>query len=215
MSHEETDIVEIAKETLISMYRKMLEIRRFEEKVWDLFGNNLVPGTLHLYIGQEATAVGVCANLQIEDYITSTHRGHGHCIAKGANMNRIMAEILGKETAEKVRHISLMIYEFGRDRAAEKGIIVADTKFEFGRIDDRLILIDEVLTPDSSRFWPMDAYRPGGPQMSFDKQFLRDYLVEINWPKKPPPPKLPLEVINKTREKYLEALERLTGHGLD
>ncbi|MCK4791962.1 MAG: phosphoribosylaminoimidazolesuccinocarboxamide synthase [Desulfobacteraceae bacterium] len=124
-------------------------------------------------------------------------------------------EILGKETAEQVRKISLMIYEFGRDLAAEKGIIVADTKFEFGRIDDRLILIDEVLTPDSSRFWPMDAYRPGGPQKSFDKQYLRDYLIDIKWPKKPPPPKLPPEVINKTREKYLEALERLTGHGLD
>ena len=124
-------------------------------------------------------------------------------------------DILGKETAEQVRQISLMIYEFGRDLAAEKGIIVADTKFEFGRIDDRLILIDEVLTPDSSRFWPMDAYRPGGPQKSFDKQYLRDYLIDINWLKKPPPPKLPPEVINKTREKYLEALERLTGHGLD
>lgn len=124
-------------------------------------------------------------------------------------------EILGKETAEQVRQISLMIYEFGRDLAAEKGIIVADTKFEFGRIDDRLILIDEVLTPDSSRFWPMDAYRPGRPQKSFDKQYLRDYLIDINWLKKPPPPKLPPEVINKTREKYLEAMERLTGHGLD
>ncbi len=123
-------------------------------------------------------------------------------------------EVLGKETAEQVRNVSLMIYEFGRDRAAEKGIIVADTKFEFGKIDDRLILIDEVLTPDSSRFWPMDTYQPGGPQMSFDKQYLRDYLVEINWPKKPPPPKLPPEIINKTREKYLEALERLTGHSL-
>jgi phosphoribosylaminoimidazole-succinocarboxamide synthase len=123
-------------------------------------------------------------------------------------------EILGKETAEQVRKVSLMIYEFGRDHAAGKGIIVADTKFEFGKIDDRLILIDEVLTPDSSRFWPVDTYQPGGPQKSFDKQYLRDYLVEINWPKKPPPPKLPPEVINKTREKYLEALERLTGDSL-
>lgn len=123
-------------------------------------------------------------------------------------------EILGKETAEQVRDISLMIYEFGRDRAADKGIIVADTKFEFGKFDDRLILIDEVLTPDSSRFWPMDTYLPGGPQKSFDKQYLRDYLIKIKWPKKPPPPKLPPEVINKTREKYLEALERLTGHSL-
>lgn len=123
-------------------------------------------------------------------------------------------EILGRDTAERVRQISLQIYEFGRDLAAEKGIIVADTKFEFGLKDGGLILIDEALTPDSSRFWPMDTYRPGGPQKSFDKQFLRDYLLEINWPKSPPPPKLPPEVIMKTREKYLEALERLTGEGL-
>jgi phosphoribosylaminoimidazole-succinocarboxamide synthase len=111
--------------------------------------------------------------------------------------------------------LSIEIYEFGRNLAAEKGIIVADTKFEFGWKDDRLILIDEVLTPDSSRFWPMDEYRPGGAQKSFDKQFLRDYLIEIKWPKTPPPPKLPLEIIEKTREKYLEALERLTGKGLE
>ena len=122
--------------------------------------------------------------------------------------------LMGEETSEKVQQLSLRIYEFGRALAAEKGIIVADTKFEFGIKDDRLILIDEVLTPDSSRFWPMDSYSPGGPQKSFDKQFLRDYLLEIKWPKQPPPPKLPPEIIEKTRAKYLEALERLTGHGL-
>jgi phosphoribosylaminoimidazole-succinocarboxamide synthase len=121
-------------------------------------------------------------------------------------------EILGEDVAEEVRRLSLQIYRFGRDLAAQKGIIVADTKFEFGIKDDRLILIDEVLTPDSSRFWPMDGYSPGGPQKSFDKQFLRDYLIEINWPKRPPPPELPHDIIEKTREKYLEALTRLTGN---
>ena len=125
-------------------------------------------------------------------------------------------EILGKETADKIRDLSLNIYEFGRDLAARKGIIIADTKFEFGFLEDenRLILIDEVMTPDSSRFWPMDDYRPGGPQKSFDKQFLRDHLNSLDWPKQPPPPKLPHEIIEKTREKYLEALERLTGKAL-
>lgn len=123
-------------------------------------------------------------------------------------------KILGKETAEKVRHLSLNIYETGRDFAHEKGIIIADTKFEFGFVGDRLILIDEVLTPDSSRFWPMDKYRPGGPQESFDKQFLRDYLNGLDWPKRPPPPRLPKDIIDKTRERYMEALKRLTGHGL-
>jgi phosphoribosylaminoimidazole-succinocarboxamide synthase len=124
-------------------------------------------------------------------------------------------DLLGKETAENVRQISLKIYKFARDLAAEKGIIVADTKFEFGIKDGQLILIDEVLTPDSSRFWPMDSYSSGGPQKSFDKQFLRDYLLEIKWPKRAPAPKLPPEIIEKTRAKYLEALERLTGHGLE
>ena len=123
-------------------------------------------------------------------------------------------KLMGEETSKNVQQLSLRIYEFGRALAAEKGIIVADTKFEFGIKDDRLILIDEVLTPDSSRFWPMDSYSPGGPQKSFDKQFLRDYLLEIKWSKQPPPPKLPPEIIEKTRAKYLEALERLTGHGL-
>jgi len=123
-------------------------------------------------------------------------------------------DILAEEIADAVRRTSLEIYERGRDLAAQKGIIVADTKFEFGIRDGRLLLIDEVLTPDSSRFWPMDDYRPGGPQKSFDKQFLRDYLIDINWPKQPPPPKLPEEIIRKTREKYLDALKRLTGAGL-
>ena len=121
---------------------------------------------------------------------------------------------LGKETAEKVRQLSLQIYEFGREQAAQKGIIIADTKFEFGFDNGDLILIDEALTPDSSRFWPQDEYQPGGTQKSFDKQFLRDYLNGLDWPKQPPPPKLPADIIQKTEDRYQEALKRLTGRGL-
>ena len=124
-------------------------------------------------------------------------------------------EVLGEKTAEEIRRLSLEIYEFGRAFADQKGIIIADTKFEFGFEGDRLILIDEVLTPDSSRFWPMDEYSPGGPQNSFDKQFLRDYLNSLDWPKQPPPPRLPPEIITKTRDRYIEALKRLTGQGLE
>ncbi len=125
------------------------------------------------------------------------------------------AEILGRKRAESVRDLTLKIYVAGSELAAKKGIIIADTKFEFGVVDGRLILIDEVLTPDSSRFWPAATYRAGGPQQSFDKQYLRDYLSRLDWPKKPPAPSLPDEVILKTRERYLEALERLTGRALE
>ena len=123
-------------------------------------------------------------------------------------------EILGRETAGRIRDLSLKIYEFGSRLAAEKGIIIADTKFEFGLVNDELILIDEVLTPDSSRFWPVDTYRPGGPQKSFDKQFLRDYLNGLDWGKAPPPPQLPPEVVGRTRDMYIEALEKITGQKL-
>jgi phosphoribosylaminoimidazole-succinocarboxamide synthase len=144
---------------------------------------------------------------------------HSTKAAEGAHDENITfenaIEILGKERAEEIRDLSLRIYEYGREFAAQKGIIIADTKFEFGSENDHLILIDEVLTPDSSRFWPMDVYSPGAPQKSFDKQFLRDYLNGLDWPKQPPPPKLPPEIIMKTRDKYIEALERLTGHGVE
>ncbi len=121
------------------------------------------------------------------------------------------AELCGTEIAEQVRDISIKIYERARDLAATKGLIIADTKFEFGLIDDQLIWIDEALTPDSSRFWPKDQYKPGSAQPSFDKQFLRDYLETLDWGKQAPAPKLPAEIVRKTGEKYLEALKRLTA----
>ena len=119
--------------------------------------------------------------------------------------------LTGKEIAEKARDLSLAIYQKGVSIAEEKGIIIADTKFEFGLLDGEMILIDEILTPDSSRFWPKSSYRPGGPQQSYDKQYVRDYLKSLHWDKRPPAPKLPPEVIQNTRGKYLEALEQLTG----
>ncbi|MEP6777304.1 MAG: phosphoribosylaminoimidazolesuccinocarboxamide synthase [Chthoniobacterales bacterium] len=121
---------------------------------------------------------------------------------------------LGKDIAERVRGLSLEIYAAGRDHAATCGIIVADTKFEFGRAGDQLLLIDECLTPDSSRFWPADKYRVGQSPPSFDKQFVRDYLETLDWNKTPPGPELPKEVIAKTSAKYNEAFERLTGSQL-
>ena len=121
------------------------------------------------------------------------------------------AEKIGKKLAERVKALSISIYKKGAELADEKGIIIADTKFEFGMANDELILIDEVLTPDSSRFWPKSEYKPGGSQKSFDKQYLRDYLISINWNRKPPAPSLPEKVITDTRDKYLEALKRLTG----
>ncbi len=127
-----------------------------------------------------------------------------------------MARRIGAPLAEKVRDFSLAIYKKGAQIAAEKGILIADTKFEFGLVDGALILIDEVLTPDSSRFWPEATYRPGGSQKSFDKQYLRDYLLTLDWDKTPPGPTLPKEVIDNTRAKYIEALTLLSGnsHGL-
>jgi phosphoribosylaminoimidazole-succinocarboxamide synthase len=121
------------------------------------------------------------------------------------------AEKIGAPLANEVRDLSLAIYKKGAELAEKIGIIIADTKFEFGLMDDELILIDEILTPDSSRFWPQETYRPGGAQMSYDKQYLRDYLETLDWDKQPPAPPLPEEVIENTRAKYLEALRLLTG----
>lgn len=121
------------------------------------------------------------------------------------------ASIIGKDVADKMRKASIALYMRGLEIADPRGIIIADTKFEFGFCNGELILIDEILTPDSSRFWPKDTYIPGGPQNSFDKQYLRDYLIALNWDQKPPAPELPQDVVENTRKKYMEALNRLTA----
>lgn len=121
------------------------------------------------------------------------------------------AELTGAALAEQARELSLRLYRFARDYARTRGILIADTKFEFGVYDGKLVLIDEVLTPDSSRFWPADQYEPGRGQPSFDKQFVRDYLETLTWSKTPPAPALPEDVVARTQAKYLEAYTRLTG----
>jgi phosphoribosylaminoimidazole-succinocarboxamide synthase len=122
---------------------------------------------------------------------------------------------VGRDTAETLRRLTLQCYERGAALAHDRGIIVADTKFEFGRQGERLLLVDEVLTPDSSRFWPADRYAPGQSPPSFDKQFVRDWLERTTWDKNSPPPRLPADVVAETRAKYVEALVRLTGRGLE
>lgn len=125
------------------------------------------------------------------------------------------ADLIGKDLAEKVCSVTLEIYRRAAAYAEPRGILLADTKFEFGLLDGKLIWIDEALTPDSSRFWPASEYKPGGPQPSFDKQYVRDYLERIQWPKTPPGPELPAEVVAGTRGKYREAYRILVGHELD
>ena len=140
---------------------------------------------------------------------TKAETGHDENI----DMDRCR-EILGDDMAETVKKLSLEIYSAGRDHAAARGIIVADTKFEFGTLNGKLLLIDEVLTPDSSRFWPQDQYAEGQSPPSFDKQFVRDYLETLDWDKSPPAPRLPGDVIARSAAKYVEAFERLTGDKL-
>jgi phosphoribosylaminoimidazole-succinocarboxamide synthase len=145
-------------------------------------------------------------------FTPSTKEDKGHDINVS---QKHVEDLLGPVTAEKLKQASIAVYQKASAYALNKGMIIADTKFEFGMDRDRLIIIDEVLTPDSSRFWPMDQYKPGRPQPSFDKQFVRDYLESIGWNKTPPAPELPGEIINKTSEKYREAFLRLTGKKLN
>jgi phosphoribosylaminoimidazole-succinocarboxamide synthase len=145
---------------------------------------------------------------------TKAESGHDENITKAT-----MAVVVGNEMASRLESLSLEIYDFGSRRAEERGIMIADTKFEFGSVNGRVLLVDEVLTPDSSRFWPADRYEPGHGQPSFDKQPLRDHLdVERRagrWDGDPPPPRLPREVVAATSARYLDAFERITGVPLD
>ena len=140
---------------------------------------------------------------------TKAEAGHDINISE-----REVEERIGEEATRKLRQLTLMLYSKAAAYARERGIIIADTKFEFGMKDGKMILVDEALTPDSSRFWPVASYQPGGPQQSFDKQFVRDYLETLDWNKQPPGPTLPEEVVTRTTEKYLEAYRLLTGHSI-
>ena len=151
------------------------------------------------------------SKLPVPIFTPSTKASSGHDI----NISEVeMRELIGDKTTSVMKKATLEVYKAACRHAESKGIIIADTKFEFGRIDGDIIMIDEMLTPDSSRFWPMDSYREGGPQKSYDKQFVRDYLLSIKWDKNPPAPPLTDDVVKKTREKYLEAYTKLTGRTL-
>jgi phosphoribosylaminoimidazole-succinocarboxamide synthase len=168
----------------------------------------------------EYRRVGTVADEQLPDGLVESARlaspiftpaikaesGHDENISRAH-----LAALVGVELADSLEQLSIQLYEAGASHALDRGVILADTKFEFGLVDGKLILIDEALTPDSSRYWPADQYQPGGPQPSFDKQFLRDFLDASGWNKEPPPPPLPSEVIDGTAMRYHEALRRLTA----
>ena len=149
-----------------------------------------------------------CAKFETPIFTPATKAEEGH--DENISLEQ-MVDVVGNDVAVELRDRSLDVYSRGRDYAAQRGIILADTKFEWGWHDGELILIDEVLTPDSSRFWPADGYSPGQNQPSFDKQFVREYLEETDWDKNSPPPELPAEIVSKTRAKYIDAFEKLTG----
>jgi phosphoribosylaminoimidazole-succinocarboxamide synthase len=179
-----------------------------------LSGSGWAEYAAHSTLAGEPLPAGLLesAKLPVPRFTPAIKNDAGH----DENISRAqLAEMIGPERAAELERLSVALYTFAADAALARGVIIADTKFEFGLIDGRLTLIDEALTPDSSRFWPAASYRPGRPQPSFDKQPVRDYLAVSGWDKTPPGPELPPDVVADTTRRYLEAYRLLTGHDLD
>jgi len=226
LSIDPADFPDEAQDQRAMLAGRTMLVRRTEPLVIECVARGYLSGSGW----KDYTATGrVCgvelpSNLRESDRLPSPVFTPATKAQSGHDVNITEAEaaaLVGQAVLERARDLTLQVYAAGAAHAESCGIIVADTKFEFGLLPDdgrpaadRLILIDEVLTPDSSRFWPKDRYKPGGAQPSFDKQFVRDYLEAIKWNKQPPVPSLPDDVVSKTREKYLEAFERLTGSTL-
>jgi len=194
-------------------------VRKLEMLPVECVARGYLAGSGWKEYGQQGTVCGIELPCGLEEssqlpepiFTPATKATDGH----DENIPFAEAErLLGSELARRVRKLTLELYASGSDYARSRGIIIADTKFEFGLDGENLVLADEVLTPDSSRFWPADAYAAGHGQPSFDKQFVRDYLESIGWDKEPPVPELPAEIVSGTRKRYLEAFEILTGHPL-
>ena len=207
----------------LKKYREILDGRSMlVEKAEPLPIECVVRGYISGSAWEEYKKNGVVCGIKLPDGLEESSKLHEPIFtpatkAKEGHDENItfddVKRILGQELAERIRAISIEVYKRASEYAEKRGIIIADTKMEFGLKDEKLILIDELLTPDSSRFWPMEDYVPGRAQKSFDKQFLRDYLISIGWNKTPPAPNLPEEIIEKTRRRYIEAYEKLLGAG--
>ncbi|MDP8298335.1 MAG: phosphoribosylaminoimidazolesuccinocarboxamide synthase [Candidatus Tantalella remota] len=217
-----TDIDEIiAADARLLSYRDLLDKRSMMvEKATPLTVECIVRGYISGSGWKDYQKTGMICGIKLPEelklsdkledpiFTPSTKADEGHDV--NITQEEAVKE-LGQETFDFIKETSVKIYSKARDYAATKGIIIADTKFEFGKIGDKIVLIDEILTPDSSRFWPEDDYAPGRPQKSYDKQFVRDYLETLDWDKTSPGPELPEDIIEKTREKYLQAYQILTG----
>jgi phosphoribosylaminoimidazole-succinocarboxamide synthase len=179
-----------------------------------LFGSAWSEYQKHGTVNGEPLSPGMALAEQLPEpiFTPTTKADEGHDLALSRDD---AVALVGKERYEELRDLSIAIYKFGTGIASTRGIILADTKLEFGTIDGRLLLIDEILTPDSSRFWPADEYEPGTSPPSFDKQFVRQYLLDVGWDGSPPPPDLPDEVVAGTRSRYIEAYEQLTEASFD